>query len=68
MSLWLILLSDIFKFDPNFLENEEKYRQIKTEILGEDESSEEESGSDESENSEEERTCTSVFNLELIQI
>ena len=43
---------DIFKFDPNFLENEEKYKEIKSEILGED--SDEESGSDESDSSEEE--------------
>lgn len=34
---------DIFKFDSNFLENEEKYKEIKAEILGEG-SSEEESG------------------------
>ena len=36
---------DIFKFDPNFLENEEKYKAIKAEILGED-SDEDESGSE----------------------
>jgi pre-mRNA-splicing factor CWC22 len=30
---------DIFKFDPNFIQNEEKYREIKAEILGENESS-----------------------------
>jgi len=39
-------LTDIFKFDPNYLENEEKYKAIKNEILGED--SDEESGSEES--------------------
>jgi pre-mRNA-splicing factor CWC22 len=38
------LLADIFKFDPDYLENEEKYKGIKAEILGED-SSDEESGS-----------------------
>lgn len=38
---------DIFKFDPNYLENEEKYKQIKAEILGEGSSDEEESGSEE---------------------
>ncbi|PFH53603.1 hypothetical protein AMATHDRAFT_137344 [Amanita thiersii Skay4041] len=50
---------NIFKFDPNFLENEEKYKEIKTEILGED--SDEESGSDETsedEESEEEMEAT----------
>ena len=40
------LLADIFKFDPNYLENEEKYNGIKAEILGEG-SSDEESGSEE---------------------
>lgn len=45
---------DIFKFDPIFLENEEKYDAIKAEILGED--SDGESGSEEeaSEESDEE--------------
>lgn len=45
---------DIFKNDPNFLENEEKYDAIKAEILGED--SDGESGSEEgtSEESDEE--------------
>lgn len=37
---------DIFKFDPNYLENEEKYKAIKAEILGED--SEEEGSESES--------------------
>jgi len=67
------LLIDIFKFDPNFLQNEDKYRQIKAEILGEDESSEE--GSDESDEDEseeeavpdkegiEDQTGTNVVNL-----
>jgi pre-mRNA-splicing factor CWC22 len=44
--------ADIFKFDPNYLENEEKYKSIKTEILGED--SDEESGSEESSEDEDE--------------
>ncbi|KAJ6544061.1 hypothetical protein B0H19DRAFT_999676 [Mycena capillaripes] len=63
---------NIFKFDPNFLENEEKYKSIKAEILGED--SEEESGSEESSEEEEEdevaakegiedRTETNLVNL-----
>ncbi|KAJ2929423.1 hypothetical protein H1R20_g7653, partial [Candolleomyces eurysporus] len=42
---------NIFKFDPNFLENEEKYKAIKAEILGED--SDEESGSEEDSSDEE---------------
>ena len=46
-------LVDIFKYDPNYLENEEKYKQIKAEILGEDSSDEEESGSEESDEDEE---------------
>ena len=39
---------DVFKFDPTFLENEEKYKSMKAEILGEDE----ESGSDEDDDSD----------------
>ncbi|EIM89957.1 MIF4G-domain-containing protein [Stereum hirsutum FP-91666 SS1] len=42
---------NIFKFDPNYLENEEKYKAIKAEILGED--SDEESGSEETDDSDE---------------
>lgn len=44
--------TDIFKFDPNYIENEERYKSIKAEILGED--SEDEEGSEESESEEEE--------------
>lgn len=42
---------DIFKFDPAYLENEDKYKEIKAEILGED--SDEESGSGSEEESDE---------------
>ncbi|KAG6332693.1 hypothetical protein ID866_6394, partial [Astraeus odoratus] len=60
---------NIFKFDPNYLENEEKYKSIKAEILGED--SEEESGSEESSEEDEveeqetieDRTETNLVNL-----
>lgn len=55
---------DIFKFDPKYLENEEKYKAIKAEILGED--SDEESGSDEEssdEDDEEGGTYTAVIFL-----
>ncbi|ORZ01211.1 armadillo-type protein [Syncephalastrum racemosum] len=49
---------NIFKFDPDFEENEQKYAAIKAEILGEGESDEDESGSsgssDESDESEDE--------------
>ena len=43
---------DVFKFDPNYPENEEKYKAIKAEILGEN--SEEESGEESSDEEEEE--------------
>ncbi|KAK7461045.1 pre-mRNA-splicing factor cwc22, variant 2 [Stygiomarasmius scandens] len=43
---------NIFKFDPNYLDNEEKYKAIRNEILGED--SDEESGSEESSDEESE--------------
>ncbi|KAJ8457549.1 hypothetical protein ONZ45_g18270 [Pleurotus djamor] len=67
---------NIFKFDPNYLENEEKYKEIKNEILGED--SDEDSGSEESSESEDEneiaedkegiedRTGTNLVNLRRI--
>ncbi|KAF8183099.1 armadillo-type protein [Mycena galopus ATCC 62051] len=47
---------NIFKFDPNCLENEEKYKAIKAEILGEDEN--EESGSEESSEEDEDEVAT----------
>jgi len=40
------LRADIFKFDPNYLENEEKYKAVKADVLGEG-SSDDESGSGE---------------------
>ncbi|KAI9592572.1 hypothetical protein BDF19DRAFT_205697 [Syncephalis fuscata] len=43
----------VFKFDPEFQENEEKYAQIRAEILGEDSSGSGESGSEEENESEE---------------
>jgi pre-mRNA-splicing factor CWC22 len=48
---------DIFKFDPNFLENEKKYKEIKTEILGDDSDEDKDGdkeGSTEEESSDEE--------------
>ena len=48
------LLTDIFKFDPKYLENEERYKSIKAEILGEDSDDESGSGSDEDDSDEEE--------------
>ncbi|KAI0355047.1 MIF4G-domain-containing protein [Trametes cingulata] len=70
---------NIFKFDPNFLENEERYKQIKAEILGEGSSDEDESGSEEESDEEEEdeeaveekqgiedRTQTNLINLRRV--
>ncbi|KAF9260702.1 MIF4G-domain-containing protein [Marasmius fiardii PR-910] len=62
---------NIFKFDPNYLDNEEKYKSIKNEILGEDsdEESESEKSSDEDEDEVEakegieDRTETNLVNL-----
>ncbi|KAI0956677.1 pre-mRNA-splicing factor cwc22 [Taiwanofungus camphoratus] len=66
---------NIFKFDPNYIENEERYKAIKAEILGEG-SSEEESGSEESSDEDEEvvgekegiqdRTETNLLNLRRV--
>ena len=54
LTVWLP--ADVFKFDPEYTENEDKYKEIKTEILGEE--SEDESGAegddDEDEDSEDE--------------
>ncbi|KAI0713585.1 hypothetical protein C8Q76DRAFT_619793 [Earliella scabrosa] len=59
---------NIFKFDPKYLENEERYKQIKAEILGEGSSDEEESGSEESsEEDEEEGEYTSVEEIQGIE-
>lgn len=53
---------DIFKFDPNYLENEDKYKEIKAEILGEDSDEESGSGSEEdSDEDEDEGNITSHF-------
>lgn len=49
----LISLQDVFKFNPNYLENKEKYKAIKAEILDED-SDETESWSEESSDDDEE--------------
>ncbi|KAF8968251.1 armadillo-type protein [Flammula alnicola] len=67
---------NIFKFDPKYLENEEKYKAIKAEILGEDEDEEEESGEEEESDEDEEvaetkegiedRTETNLVNLRRI--
>jgi pre-mRNA-splicing factor CWC22 len=55
---------DIFKVDPNYLENEEKYKEIKAEILGEgsdDEESGSEESSDEDENEDEDEEGIYLF-------
>jgi pre-mRNA-splicing factor CWC22 len=51
---------DIFKFDPNYLENEEKYKVIQAEILGED-SDEDESGSEDSSDEDDEGLCYEFY-------
>lgn len=58
--LWKVVLADgwfvdIFKFDPKYLENEEKYKSIKAEILGDESDDEDDEGEgDSEENSEDE--------------
>lgn len=44
--------ADIFKHDPEYLENEEKYKAIRAEILGEESSGSDGSGSDDDESGE----------------
>jgi pre-mRNA-splicing factor CWC22 len=48
--LYILFFLGVFKYDPNYLENESKYQEIKEEILGE----EDESGESDSEESDEE--------------
>lgn len=56
------MLADIFKFDPQYLENEDRYKSIKAEILGED-SDDDESGSESDEEESEEEEGKLVFDL-----
>ncbi|KIK98840.1 hypothetical protein PAXRUDRAFT_823455 [Paxillus rubicundulus Ve08.2h10] len=56
---------NVFKFDSNFLENEEKYKAIRSEILGEN--SDEESGSEESSGEEGEEGDEAVEEKEGIE-
>ena len=56
---------DIFQEDPNFLENEKKYEELKKSILGE-ESKDDETGSDEEDEEQmkiEDETETNLINL-----
>jgi len=55
-------LKDIFKFDPKYVENEEKYKSIKGEILGDD-SDEDEDGSEEDSEDEDEEGSYRQFSL-----
>jgi pre-mRNA-splicing factor CWC22 len=41
-----LLRTDVFKYEPDFLEKEEQYKKIKAEVLGEDSDEEEDNGSD----------------------
>jgi len=52
---------NIFKMDPDYLENEEKYKVIKAEILGD---SDEESGSEEEEPSDEEEAAEEMEGIQ----
>lgn len=48
------LPADVFKFDPQYIENEDRYKSIKAEILGEDGDDESGSGSEEEDSEEDE--------------
>lgn len=54
-----LLCTDVFKYDSNFLENEEEYKKFKAEVLGEDSDEEEDSGSEDDSEDEagKELTC-----------
>ena len=66
--LLIVYGTDVFKYDPNFQENEERYKAIKAEILGEGSDDEDESGSEESEEEEQEEqgTCYQSVNDGII--
>lgn len=51
---------DVFKYDPNFLENEEEYKKFKAEVLGED--SDEGDGSGSGDDSEDEAGKQLLYN------
>ena len=45
-------ITGIFQYDTDYLQNEEKYKEIKTQILGDDSDEDDGSGSDESDESD----------------
>lgn len=48
-----LLYSDVFKYDPDFLQHEQEYKDFKSEVLGDDSEEEGESGSDSDSSSDE---------------
>ena len=58
-----LILLDLFKVDSKFLENEEKYKEIKAEILGEDSDEDEDSDEESDEGSDEEEGMYIVLAL-----
>ena len=56
--------TDLFKADPKFLENEERYKEIRAEILGEGSDEESGSGSEEDEDDEEEAAVADKAGIE----
>lgn len=59
---------NVFKYDPEYLENELKYEEIKKEILGEDEESGDEKNSDSSNSSDKEEDEISQDNTKIMSI
>jgi pre-mRNA-splicing factor CWC22 len=59
MNFKLILLADVFSYDPSYLENEEQYRKIKAAILG-DEGTTDAEGTSEGETTSGEESPSSV--------
>ena len=56
--------ADIYQFNSQYLENEERYKSIKAEILGKDSDDESGSGSDEDDSEEEEgNECSFIRSL-----
>nr|ASF90261.1 hypothetical protein SPAR03995 [Bartheletia paradoxa] len=57
--------TNIFKYDPDFIENEDKYKDIKNEILGDSDDDSDESGSEEDTSDEEESAAAVAQRVDI---
>lgn len=59
---------DVFRFDPNFDENELLWEQIKKEILGDDDDEDEEGGDEEEEGGNIDKCCVRIVHYLSISV